>query len=77
MECIITEDKRLPDTILVIPKPIPKTNSGGISLILRWAKAKMKEEIKIPAIIPKSLDKIGRRIPRNIVSSNKELRLYR
>ena len=34
-ECITTEDKRLPETILVIPNPIPKTNKGGISLILK------------------------------------------
>ena len=69
-ECIITEENKLPETALVIPSPIPKTNNGGISLKLKWAKAKIKEEIKIPDIVPKSLDKIGSKIPRKIISSN-------
>ena len=34
-ECIITEDNNLPEISLVTPNPIPKTNNGGISLILK------------------------------------------
>jgi len=30
-ECIIIEENKLPEAILVIPSPIPRTNSGGIS----------------------------------------------
>ena len=30
-ECIITEENKLPEAILVIPNPIPSTNNGGIS----------------------------------------------
>ena len=30
-ECIVTEESKLPEAILVIPSPIPKTNNGGIS----------------------------------------------
>ncbi len=51
-ECITTEDNKLPETILVIPSPIPKTNNGGISPILKCAKAKIKAEIKMPKFIP-------------------------
>ena len=69
-ECIITEDANLPEIILVIPSPIPKVNNGGISLILKWAKAKIKAEIVIPKIIPNSLDKIGSKTPLKIISSN-------
>ena len=54
-----------------MPRPIPKTNNGGISEILKWAKAKIKAEIEIPKITPKSLDKTGSKTPRNIISSNK------
>ena len=67
----MTEESKLPEAILVIPSPIPKTNNGGISLILKCAKAKINAEIEMPKIIPKSLDKIGSKIPRNIISSNK------
>ena len=67
---MITEENKLPETILVTPNPIPKTNSGGNSLILKCAKAKMNAETKIPGIIPKSLDNIGSKTPRNIISSN-------
>jgi len=74
-ECINIEDNKLPETILVIPKPIPKANNGGISLILKCASAKIKAEVKIPKIIPKSLDKIGSKIPRNIISSNNGARI--
>ncbi len=70
IECIITEDDNLPEISLVIPSPIPKVNNGSISLILKWAKAKIKAEIVIPKIIPNSLDKIGSKIPRKIISSN-------
>ena len=69
-ECIKTEESKLPEAILVIPNPIPKTNKGGISLILKCAKANISEDTKIPKIIPRSLDKIGNKIPRNIISSN-------
>ena len=30
-ECIKTEESKLPEAILVIPSPIPKTNNGNIS----------------------------------------------
>ena len=69
-ECIITEDDNLPEISLVIPRPIPSVNNGGISLILKWAKANIKAEIAIPKIIPNSLDKIGNRTPLKITSSN-------
>ena len=69
-ECIITEDDNLPEISLVIPNPIPNVNNGGISLILKWAKAKIKAEIAIPKIIPNSLDKIGSKTPLKIISSN-------
>ena len=67
-ECIITEEANLPEISLVIPSPIPNVNNGGISLILKWAKAKIKAEIVIPKIIPNSLDKIGSKTPRNIIN---------
>ena len=54
---------------LVIPSPIPNVNNGGISLRLKWAKAKINAEIVIPNIIPNSLDKIGSKTPRKITSS--------
>ena len=69
-ECIIIEDDNLPEISLVIPSPIPNVNKGGISLILKCAKAKIKAEIVIPKIIPNSLDKIGSNTPRKITSSN-------
>ena len=47
-ECIITEDKSLPEISRVTDSPIPRTNNGGISLKLRWAKANTKEDIIIP-----------------------------
>ena len=55
---------------LVIPSPMPKVNNGIISLILKWANAKIKADIVIPKIIPNSLDKIGNKTPRKITSSN-------
>ena len=67
---MITEEDKLPETILVTPNPMPKTKSGGNSLILKCANAKMNAETKIPIIIPKSLDNIGSKTPRNIISSN-------
>ena len=67
----MTEDSKLPETILVKPSPIPKTNNGSISLILKCASANIKAEIKTPKILPKSLDKTGSKIPLNIISSNK------
>ena len=70
-ECIITEESKLPEAILVIPNPIPRINNGGISPKLKWAKANMKAETIIPKIVPKSLERIGSKIPRNIISSNK------
>ena len=69
-ECINTDDDNLPEISLVIPSPTPKVNNGGISLILKWAKAKLKAEIIIPKIIPNSLDKIGSKTPLKITSSN-------
>tara|TARA_Y100000991_G_C21669770_1_gene220442 strand:+ start:276 stop:488 length:213 start_codon:yes stop_codon:yes gene_type:complete len=53
----------------VIPRPTPKTNNGGISAILKWANAKIKAEIAIPKITPNSLDNMGSKTPRNIISS--------
>ena len=69
-ECITTADVNLPEISLVIPNPIPKVNNGGISLTLKWAKAKIKAEIVIPKTIPNSLDKTGNKTPRKITSSN-------
>ena len=66
----MTEDDNLPEINLVIPSPTPKVNNGGISLILKWAMAKINAEIMIPKIIPNSLDKIGCKTPLNITSSN-------
>ena len=70
-ECIIIEENKLPEAILVIPSPIPRTNSGGISPKLKWANAKIKAETIIPEITPKSLERVGSKIPRNIISSNR------
>ena len=67
----MTEESKLPEAILVIPRPIPRTNNGGISAKLRWAKAKIKAETVMPKIIPKSLERVGSKIPRNIISSNR------
>ena len=67
---MITEENNLPDVSLTIPRPIPKIKSGGISLILRCAKAKINEDIVIPITIPRSLDNIGNNTPRKIISSN-------
>ena len=69
-ECIITEEANLPEISLVIPRPIPKVNNGSISLILKWAKAKINAEIVIPKIFPNSLDIIGSKTPLKITSSN-------
>ena len=69
-ECITTEDDNLPETSLVTPSPIPKINNGGVSLMLKWANAKIKAETIMPNIIPNSLDKIGSKTPRKITSSN-------
>ena len=55
----------------MIPNPIPRTNNGGISPKLKWANAKIKAETIIPEITPKSLERVGSKIPRNIISSNK------
>ena len=70
-ECIITEESKLPEAILVIPRPIPRTNNGGISPKLKCAKAKIKAETIMPKIIPKSLERVGSKTPRKIISSNK------
>ena len=67
---MITEDDNLPEISLAIPSPTPRTNNGGISPILKWAKAKIKAEIVTPKIIPNSLDKIGSKTPLKITSSN-------
>ena len=50
---------------------MPKTNNGGISPKLKWAKAKIKAENMMPKIIPKSLERVGSKTPRNITSSNR------
>ena len=55
----------------MIPNPIPRTNNGGISPKLKWANAKIKAETTIPEITPKSFERVGSKIPRNIISSNK------
>ena len=55
----------------MIPNPIPRTNSGGISPKLRCANAKINAETMIPEITPKSLERVGSKIPRNIISSNR------
>ena len=68
---MITEENKLPEAILVIANPIPRTKSGGISPKLKWANAKIKAETMMPEIIPKSLERVGSKIPRNIISSNR------
>ena len=68
---MITEESKLPEAIRVIPSPIPRTNNGGISPKLKCAKAKIKAETMMPGIIPKSLERVGSNIPRNIISSNR------
>ena len=55
----------------MIPNPIPSTNNGGISPKLKWANAKIKAETMIPEMTPKSLERVGSKIPRNIISSNR------
>jgi len=54
-----------------MPSPIPRTNNGVISPKLKWANAKIKAEIMMPEITPKFLERVGSKIPRNIISSNK------
>ncbi len=68
---MITEESKLPEAILVIPNPIPRTNNGGISPKLRCANAKIKAETMMAEITPKSLERVGSKIPRNIISSNR------
>jgi len=68
---MITEENKLPEATLVIPNPIPRTNNGGISPKLKCANANIKAETMMPEIIPKSLERVGSRIPLNIISSNK------
>ncbi len=55
----------------MIPNPIPRINNGGISPKLKWANAKINAETMIPEITPKSLAKVGSKIPRNTISSNR------
>ena len=50
---------------------MPRTNNGGISPKLKWANAKIKAETMMPGITPKSLERVGSKMPRNIISSNK------
>ena len=71
---MMTDESKLPEATLVIPSPNPKTNNGGISPILKWAKANIKAETIIPQIIPKSLERVGNKTPRNITSSKKGAR---
>ena len=54
-----------------MPNPIPRINSGGISPKLKWANAKIKAETIMPEITPKFLERVGSKIPRNIISSNR------
>ena len=68
---MITEENKLPEAILVIANPIPRTNNGGISPKLKWANANIKAETMMPQITPKSLERVGSKIPRNIISSNR------
>ena len=68
-ECITIEEAKLPDNNLVTPSPTPSTNSGGNSLKLKCAKAKIKEEEIIPKRIPNSLEKTGNKTPLNTISS--------
>ena len=65
------EESKLPEATLVIPRPIPRTNKGGISARLKWAKAKIKAEAMMLKIFPKSFERVGIKIPRNIISSKK------
>ena len=51
-ECITIDEDNLPEINLVVAKPIPRTNNGGNSFKLRWANAKINEDIKIPIIFP-------------------------
>ena len=67
----MTEESKLPEAILVIANPIPRTNNGVISPKLKWDNAKIKAETMMPKIIPKSLERVGSKIPRNMISSNK------
>ena len=50
---------------------MPRTNNGGNSPKLKWANAKIKAETMILEITPKSLERVGSKIPRNIISSNR------
>ena len=50
---------------------MPRTNNGGISPKLKWAKAKTKAETIMPKTAPKSLERVGNKIPRNMISSKK------
>ena len=55
----------------MIANPIPKTNNGGISHKLKSANAKKKAETMMHEITPKSLERVGSKMPRNIISSNR------
>ena len=68
-ECIIIDDVNRPEINLVDARPIPRINNAGSSPILRCAMAKTKDEVRIPKIIPKSLDKIGNKTPLKTISS--------
>ena len=54
---------------------MPRTINGGISPKLKWANAKIKAETMMPKIIPKSLARVGSKIPRNMISSNRGARI--
>ena len=58
----------------MIPNPIPRTNNGAISPKLKWANEKIKAETIIAEITPKFLERVGSKIPRNIISSNRGAR---
>ena len=74
-ECINIEEANLPDNNLVAPSPIPRTNSGGNSLRLKCANAKINAEERIPIAIPNSLAKTGNKTPLNTISSKNGARI--
>ena len=59
----------------LIPQILTMIYIVGIIYIVYKGIVTIKAEIKIPAKMPKSLDKIGNKIPRNTVSSNNGARI--
>ena len=54
----MTEENRLPEAILVIPNPMPRTNNGGISPKLKWANAKIKAETRCQKLLQNLLKEL-------------------